>query len=109
MKQHIPVITLCGSTRFKDEFLKCGAELNLAGNAVFCPLVFSGAEGIELTDEQIRTIGDVHKYKILMSDSIMVINVDDYIGESTRKEIEFARSLGKPVEYRFPHKDRSIA
>lgn len=50
-------------------------------------------------------LDDMHKRKIDMADYIMVINRDDYIGESTRSEIEYAKSTGKRVEYMFPHRE----
>lgn len=48
-------------------------------------------------------LNDMHKCKIDMSDSILVINRDDYIGESTRSEIEYAVQAGKRVSYMFEH------
>ena len=44
-------------------------------------------------------LDDMHKRKIDMADSIYVINVDGYIGESTRSEIENAKQTGKPIAY----------
>ena len=44
-------------------------------------------------------MGELHFQKIEMSDAIFVVNVDGYIGESTRKEIEYAKSLDKEVMY----------
>ena len=95
-----PVITLCGSTRFKDQFLEAQKRLTLAGNIVISVGLF-GHSG----DEEVWTPGtkemldDMHKRKIDMADGIYVINVGGYIGQSTRSEIEYARSQGKPVEF----------
>ena len=44
-------------------------------------------------------LDDMHKRKIDMADEIFVINVDSYIGSSTRSEIEYAQATGKPVCY----------
>ena len=106
-QQKYKVITLCGSTRFKDEFIKAQKELTLKGNIVISVGLFghSGdnevwenmSEG-ELTKTK-EMLDDMHKRKIDMSDEIFVINVDGYIGESTRSEIEYAKNHGKIVKY----------
>lgn len=101
------VITLCGSTRFKDEFLRVQKELSLQGNIVISVGLFghSGDKEVwENMDEGARTktkemLDDMHKRKIDMADEIFVINVDGYIGESTKSEIEYAKKNGKKVNY----------
>ena len=107
MVKNYKVITLCGSTRFKDEFLKVQKDLTLQGNIVISVGLFghSGdSEVWENMDERTLTktkeiLDDIHKRKIDMADEIFVINVDGYIGESTKSEIEYAKSLGKKVNY----------
>ena len=95
-----PVITLCGSTRFKDQFLEAQKRLTLAGNIVISVGLFghSGDDDV-WTEGTKEMLDDMHKRKIDMADGIYVINVDGYIGQSTRGEIEYARSQGKTVEY----------
>lgn len=101
------VITLCGSTRFKDEFLKAQKDLSLQGNIVISVGLFghSGDQEVwENMDEGTRTktkemLDDMHKRKIDMADEIFVINVGGYIGESTKSEIEYAKKNGKKVNY----------
>jgi len=101
------VITLCGSTRFKDEFMEAQKRLTLAGNIVISVGLFghSGDDEVwENMDEGTLTktkemLDDMHKRKIDMSDGIYVINVGGYIGDSTRSEIEYAIKTGKTVEY----------
>lgn len=94
------VITLCGSTRFKDAFFEAQKRLTLEGNIVISVGLF-GHSG----DEEVWTPGtkemldDMHKRKIDMADAIYVINVDGYIGESTRSEIEYAKATGKKIMY----------
>ena len=107
MIKNYKVITLCGSTKFKDEFLKVQKDLTLKGNIVISVGLFghSGdSEVWENMDEGTLTktkemLDDMHKKKIDMSDEIFVINVNGYIGESTKSEIEYAKSLGKRVNY----------
>ena len=101
------VITLCGSTRFKDEFIQAQKELTLKGNIVISVGLFghSGDNEVwESMDEGTLTktkemLDDMHKRKIDMSDEIFVINVGGYIGSSTKSEIEYAKKTGKKVRY----------
>lgn len=101
------VITLCGSTRFKDEFMKVQKELTLKGYIVISVGLFghSGdSEVWENMDEGVLTktkemLDDMHKRKIDISDEIFVINVGGYIGDSTKSEIEYAIKTGKKVNY----------
>ena len=96
------VITLCGSTKFKDEFLQVQKELSLKGNIVISVGLFGHADGeFEnlITDEVKIMLDDMHKRKIDMADEIFVINKGGYIGESTKSEIEYAVKTGKRVNY----------
>ena len=104
------VITLCGSTRFKDAFLAEQKRLTLDGNIVISVGLFghSGDQEVwENMDEGTLTktkemLDDMHRRKIDMADGIYVINVGGYIGSSTRGEIEYAKATGKTVEYLEP-------
>lgn len=101
------VITLCGSTRFKEEYMEAQKRLTLEGNIVISVGLFghSGDNEVwENMDEGTLTatkamLDDMHKRKIDMADEIYVINVGGYIGDSTRSEIEYAVSTGKTVRY----------
>ena len=101
------VITLCGSTRFKDEFMEAQKRLTLAGNIVISVGLFGHSGDDEVWDgmdegamsETKRMLDDMHKRKIDMADEIFVIDVDGYIGESTRSEIEYALSRQMPIRY----------
>lgn len=101
------VVTLCGSTRFRDEFMAAQKKLTLQGYIVISVGLFghSGDNEVwENMDEGTLTktkemLDDMHKRKIDMADEIFVINVGGYIGSSTRSEIEYAEKEGKPVRY----------
>ena len=101
------IITLCGSTKFKDEFMREQKRLSLEGNIVISVGLFghSGDNEVwEKMDEGTLTktkamLDDMHKRKIDLSDEIFVINKNGYIGESTRSEIEYAIKTNKPVKY----------
>jgi len=90
------VITLCGSTRFKDDFERVNKMLTLSGNIVISVGCY-GHSGDVFTEEQKVMLDDIHKRKIDMSDAIYVINKDGYIGASTRSEIRYAIAHGKQV------------
>ena len=92
------VITLCGSTRFKEDFKRVNRELTLMGNIVISVGCF-GHAGDTFTDEQKVMLDDIHKRKIDMADAIYVINKDGYIGSSTRSEIQYALRTGKQIIY----------
>ena len=110
------IITLCGSTRFSNEMLIKQWELTKKGHVVlsWCVLpdsYFTDDPESKYTNvaekENVQKIVDaVHKIKIDMSDEIVVINKDDYIGESTKSEIIYAINNGKRVKYAYPHKKR---
>ena len=101
------IITLCGSTKFKDDFMRVQKELTLAGNIVISVGLFghSGDNEVwENMDEGTKTktkimLDDMHKRKIDLSDEIFVINKNGYIGESTKSEIEYAKMTNKTVNY----------
>ena len=100
------VITMCGSTKFKKEFEKCIQQLTLEGNIVINISTFWRGESRELNDEVLKMFQDMHFAKIDMSDAIAVVNYDDYIGESTSKEIEYALKHGKEIIYMYPHTEK---
>ena len=101
------VITLCGSTRFKDAFMEVQKRLTLEGNIVISVGLFGHSGDNEVwegmsEDTLTKTkemLDDMHKSKIDMADEIFVINVDGYVGSSTRSEIEYAKAAGKVVHY----------
>ena len=94
------VITLCGSTRFKDAFLEAQKRLTLEGNIVISVGLFGHAGDNEVwTAGTKEMLDDIHKRKIDMADEIFVINVGGYIGSSTRSEIEYAIATGKKINY----------
>ena len=95
-----PVITLCGSTRFKEQFLEAQKRLTLEGNIVISVGLFGHSGDDEVWTEGTKEmLDDMHKRKIDMADAIYVINVGGYIGESTSSEIEYAESIGKEILY----------
>lgn len=107
MQGKYQVITLCGSTRFKDAFMEVQKRLTLEGNIVISVGLFGHSGDEEVWDgmdegtlsKTKKMLDDMHKRKIDMADEIYVINVGGYIGESTRSEIEYAEMHDKKVRY----------
>lgn len=93
----VKVITLCGSAKFKEDFVKEMKKLTLQGKIVLMPV-------FDFTDDEIdaskaKILKDLHFKRIEMADEILVINKNGYIGTSTKAEIEYASKLGKNVNY----------
>lgn len=93
------VITLCGSTKFKEDFFKVQKELTLQGNIVLSLGVFTQSDDEKLSEEIIEMLSDIHRHKIDMADEIYVINKNNYIGNSTMSEIKYAEAQGKVINY----------
>ena len=103
MIQNYKVITLCGSTRFKDQFIETQKRLTLEGCIVISVGLFGHSGDEEVWKPGTKEMLDyMHKRKIDMADEIFVINVGGYIGESTRSEIAYAEKTGKKVNYLEP-------
>jgi hypothetical protein len=105
-----PVVCLCGSTRFHDEFRRANLRLTLAGEIVLsigCDTKSDAdlAATAELGDSPAAVkarLDELHKRKIDLADYVLVLNVGGYVGESTRSEIAYATARGKPVRYLQP-------
>lgn len=93
------VITVCGSLKFKKEMIEIAEKMTLIGNCVITPNELPKSNKETYTKEEIAMIDKMHKEKIKLSDAILVVNVDNYIGASTKSEIEFAKALNKEIIY----------
>ncbi|NEB76386.1 hypothetical protein G3I40_14295 [Streptomyces sp. SID14478] len=89
------VVCICGSTRFVDEMRAANRELTLAGVIVLAP----GEADESITNEQKTALGALHLRKIDLADRVLVVNPGGYIGESTSREIAYARAAGKPISF----------
>jgi hypothetical protein len=99
-------VCICGSARFADEMYAANRDLTLAGVIVVAPGVFPRAEDHDanesVTNEQKTALGVLHLRKIDLADRVLVVNPGGYIGESTSKEIAYARATGKPISFTDP-------
>ncbi len=96
------VVCLCGSTRFMDAFHATGWQLTLDGYIVLTVGVCKHAEdhgGEVLGSDVAAKLDELHLRKIDMADIVMILNVDGYIGESTQKELDYAKQHGKTIVF----------
>jgi hypothetical protein len=106
MVGNFKVVTLCGSTKFKDEFMEVQKQLTLSGILVLSVGAF-GHSGDVFSEETKIMLDDMHKRKIDMADEIFVINKNGYIGNNTKSEIEYAIATGKKVNYLEPIQNKN--
>ncbi|MFE5614116.1 hypothetical protein [Streptomyces sp. NPDC056524] len=102
------VVVICGSTRFMQEMTDADVELTFAGRIVLKPGCDMKSphplwENEEIAARGKQRLDGLHRAKIRLADRVLVVG--DYIGESTRAEIAYARSLGKPVDFTHPEVD----
>ena len=93
------VITLCGSTKYKNDFLMVNKWLTLQGNVVISVAMFGHVDKEPLYSDEKEILDEIHKRKIDLANEIFVVDIDGYIGSSTQGEIEYAKSKGKDVRY----------
>jgi hypothetical protein len=104
------IVTLCGSTRFWKAFQENSLILTKKGIIVLsigCATASDEEHGI--TPEEKAVFDELHMRKIDCCDAVLVLNVGGYIGESTRREIEYAEANGKPVHYLEPISEKAGA
>jgi hypothetical protein len=103
------IVCLCGSTRFWKNFQEASLQETLAGK-----IVLSVGAAVASDDEHFGHLGkeeqarikagldELHLHKIDMANEVLVLNVGGYVGESTSREIAYARQIGKPVRFLEP-------
>ena len=92
------IITICGSLKFQKEMMEMAQKLAFEGNCVLTP-TYLVLKDITISDDQIKCLKDEHFKRIELSNAIFVVDVNDYIGNSTNLEIEYAKRLGKEIIY----------
>ena len=91
------IITICGSLKYQKEIMDVAEKLALKGNCVLTPVY--PVSNNERTENQLKLLKEEHFKKIELSDEIMVVNVNNYIGDSTKLEIDYANKLNKKIIY----------
>ena len=92
------VVVMCGSLRFWEKVQEMSERLELENGYVVIGMVPHVLDRA-LTPQEKDLMGELHRAKIDLADAIYVVNVDGYIGESVRSEIEYARAMGKEILY----------
>ena len=92
------IVTLCGSLKFQNEMMIIAEKMALEGYCILTP-AYPVLENMEITEKQLINLKEEHFKRIELSDAILVINVNNYIGNSTNLEIEYAKELGKEIMY----------
>lgn len=99
-KEVMKIITVCGSMRFIREMMEISLKVELEGNVVLMPIYNSYRPSKDaFSDEENSILDKMHRERIKLSDAILVVNVNGYVGNSTREEIEYAKSLNKEILY----------
>lgn len=94
------IITVCGSLKFVDEMMEITEKMELQGNCMLVPIYNPNKPNKDsFTKEEALTLDKMHKERIKLADAILVVNVGGYIGNSTKNEIEYAKSLNKEILY----------
>lgn len=100
------VVCLCGSTRFWRTFQEASLRETLAGKIVLSIGAASGTDDEHFGNlpkeeyDRVKMMLDrLHMHKIELADEVLILNVDNYIGESTARELAYAQSLGKVVRF----------
>ena len=99
------IITLCGSTRFMDAFKEVERALTFEGIIPLAPAIYGKAENVEYSEELAKNLFELHQDRIRISDGIFVIDVDGYIGDATKKDIELAEKENKTIRCYSKEKD----
>ena len=92
------IVTLCGSLKFQKEMMTIAEKMALEGDCILTP-IYPVLENIERTEEQLVKLKEEHFKRIELSDAILVVNVNNYIGNSTNIEMKYAKKLGKEIIY----------
>lgn len=94
------VITVCGSMKYINEMIEIAEKIEFEGNCVLMPLYNPNKTSKDsYTEEECIMLDKAHKERIKLADAILVVNVDGYIGNSTKSEIDFAKDLNKEIIY----------
>lgn len=91
------IVTICGSLKFKEEMMIQAEKMALEGYCILTPVYPVINKG--RTQEQLLKLKEEHFKRIELSDAILVLNKNNYIGDSTKQEIEYAKRLGKEIIY----------
>mgnify|MGYP000856421177 CR=1 FL=1 len=99
------VYTICGSFKFMDKMIEECERLSMNGECILTP-VYPSPGKLVRSEEDLEVLRKVHDKKIEMSDGIYILDVMGYIGEDTKREIEYAKTLNKEIRYFSQEKEK---
>ncbi len=99
MAERPRIVCLCGSSRFRTTYERINRAETLAGRIVLSIGMFGHEEGLDMAGPIKRMLDELHLRKIDLADEVLILNVDGYVGESTRREIAHAAKLGKIIRW----------
>jgi hypothetical protein len=102
MPERPRIVCLCGSTRFRSAYESAMRQETLEGRIVLTVGLLGHEEGLDMSGPVKAMLDELHLRKIDLADEILVLNVDNYIGESTRREIDYANRNGKLIRWLEP-------
>ena len=101
MPERPEIVCICGSVRFAEEMRTANRDLTFAGVIVLAPGEVGGTDEV-VTAGQKTALDALHLHKIDLADRVLVVNPGGYVGESTSREIAYARAAGTPVSFTDP-------
>ena len=109
MKPRPTIVCLCGSTRFWQEFQQQNIDETLAGKIVLSIAPFNQHDDIsfchlsEIEQQELTAkLDTLHQHKIDLADEVFILNVGGYMGESTQRELKYARRQNKTIRFLEP-------
>lgn len=96
------MVCLCGSTKFADAYTQASRDETLAGKIVLSVGLLGHQEGLDMDGPVKAKLDELHLRKIDRADEVLFLNVDGYLGESSRRELEYARAKGKRIRFLEP-------
>lgn len=98
-KNKYPTIVIIGPTKYAKQFRTSAQYFQILGYVVLTTFIYDGIDGKPCSQAMQDMFEELGCQRIDMADEVFVINVDGYIGDSTKKELEYAKSIGKPISY----------
>ena len=97
-------LTLCGSARFESVWHEANKQLGLAGHICYSLMTFPSIEGDKswYTEEEKWMLDLAHFAKIEESNAVLILNINNYLGESSFRELKWARMRNKSIYWLVP-------
>ena len=89
-------LTICGSMRYAEQMKEIAFNLERVYGYNILQCIYGDAE---LTVLEIVYIVEAHFRKIDLSDGIYIVDIDGYIGDAVKNEIDYAVKRNKEVIY----------